>query len=201
LEEKVATAEARKKHAQAAREHAETIANALTRQSSKFTAEALKPLSERITAFNQVISPFHFDFRIGARQTASRAARTERFVNLENPGTGKSKEHDPQARLSEGQISALGLSVLCGASTIYRWSRWPALLLDDPFQNADLIHTAAFIDVIRSMMRENGFQVIISTHDLQQADFLARKCCKANLPVTRFELLGLGKDGVRYKVN
>jgi exonuclease SbcC len=97
-------------------------------------------------------------------------------------------------------MSAIGLSVLLGASTVYHWSRWRALLLDDPLQNTDLIHAAAFGDVIRSLMQDEGFQVIVSTHDYDEADFLIRKCRRANLPVRKLELLSLGPTGLRYNV-
>jgi hypothetical protein len=43
--------------------------------------------------------------------------------------SNRTLERDPEWWLSEGQMSAMGLSVLLGASTVYRWSRWRALLL------------------------------------------------------------------------
>lgn len=42
------------------------------------------------------------------------------------------KDLPPQVVLSEGQLAANGFSILCAASTAYPWSRWRALLLDDP---------------------------------------------------------------------
>ena len=41
----------------------------------------------------------------------------------------------PQIVLSEGQLAANGFSILCAASVAYPWSKWKALLLDDPLQH------------------------------------------------------------------
>ena len=98
----------------------------------------------------------------------------------------------------EGQMSAMGLSELLGASTIYRWSRWRALRLDDPLQNTDLIHAAAFGDVIRSLMCDEGCQIIVPPHNLDGVDFPIRKCRRANLPARKVELSSLGPSGLRY---
>jgi hypothetical protein len=106
---------------------------------------------------------------------------------------------EPDLWLSEGQQSVLGLSVLLGASTSYRWSRWRALLLDDPLQNADLIHATAFADVMRGLVRDEKYQIMISTHDYEEADFLERKCKAWNIPVQKITLLSLGPTGVRFR--
>jgi len=185
--------------ARAAQRRAEQVAARLMTLSGHFSESALEPLSARITAFNRLISPFPYEFRISPHVTATRT-RTEARVGVPGIGTNRMFERDPEWWLSEGQMSAMGLSVLLGASTVYRWSRWRALLLDDPLQNTDLIHAAAFGDVIRSLMKDEGFQVIVSTHDHDEAEFLIRKCRRANLPVRKLELLGLGPSGVRYNL-
>jgi len=69
----------------------------------------------------------------------------------------------PQVVLSEGQLAANGFSILCAASTAYRWSSWPALLLDDPLQHNDIIHTAAFVDVMRNLVELENYQIIMSS--------------------------------------
>ena len=98
--------------------------------------------------------------------------------------------------LSEGQLAANGFSILCAASTAYPWSRWRALLLDDPLQHNDIIHTAAFIDVMRNMVELNGYQLIMSSHDRGESDFIARKFDAAGLPCTTVLLTAPSDRGV-----
>jgi exonuclease SbcC len=185
--------------ARAAQRRAEDVAGKLMDLAGRFSTTALEPLSARISAFNRLISPFPYDFKLSPHVTATRT-RTQARVTMPSVRSNRTLERDPEWWLSEGQMSAMGLSVLLGASTVYRWSRWRALLLDDPLQNTDLIHAAAFGDVIRSLMKDEGFQVIVSTHDYDEADFLTRKCRRANLPVRKLELVSLGPTGLRYNV-
>jgi len=88
---------------------------------------------------------------------------------------------------------------LCAASTAYPWSRWRALLLDDPLQHNDIIHTAAFIDVMRNMVELQGYQLIMSSHDRSESDFIARKFNAAGLACTRIELTAPSEKGVVYE--
>lgn len=185
-------------HAKAAQKRAEDVAVALSDLANKFSTSALEPLSASVSDFNRVISPFPYEFKLVPHITATRASTRAR-VTVPSVLTNDSIERDPEWWLSEGQMSAMGLSVLLAASTVYRWSRWRALLLDDPLQNTDLIHAAAFGDVIRGLMCDEGYQVIVSTHNHDEADFLIRKCRRANLPVRKVELLSLGPEGVRYR--
>lgn len=185
-------------HAQAAQKRAEGVAGALSDMAHKFSTSALDPLSASVSDFNRVISPFPYEFRLVPHITATRASTRAR-VTVPSVRSNDPIERDPEWWLSEGQMSAMGLSVLLAASTVYRWSRWRALLLDDPLQNTDLIHAAAFGDVIRGLMCDEGYQVIVSTHNHDEADFLIRKCRRANLPVRKVELLSLGPEGVCYR--
>jgi|GEM_PF-6877012 len=76
---------------------------------------------------------------------------------------------------SEGQLAALQISAMITASVLLPWSRWPALLLDDPLQHADVIKVGAFADLLRSLCSDKNHQVIMTTHDRVQADFIAAK--------------------------
>jgi DNA repair protein SbcC/Rad50 len=49
------------------------------------------------------------------------------------------------------------------------------LLLDDPTQHHDLVHASSVFDVLRDFIAEQDFQVVLTTHDAQQARFLMRK--------------------------
>ena len=76
---------------------------------------------------------------------------------------------------SEGQLAALQISAMITASVLLPWSRWRALLLDDPLQHADVIKVSAFADLIRALCADKQHQVIMTTHDRVQADFIAAK--------------------------
>jgi hypothetical protein len=105
----------------------------------------------------------------------------------------------PQVVLSEGQLAANGFSILCAASTAYPWSRWRALLLDDPLQHNDIIHTAAFVDVMRNMVEVQGYQLIMSSHDRAESDFIFRKFDAAGLPCSTVNLTAPASSGVQYE--
>jgi ABC-type nitrate/sulfonate/bicarbonate transport system ATPase subunit len=72
------------------------------------------------------------------------------------------------------------------------------LVLDDPLQHNDTIHAAAFADFVCNLVVSRGYQVLLSTHDRAQAEFLRRKMASRNLPCTVLNLLGAGQDGVEW---
>ena len=88
---------------------------------------------------------------------------------------------DPVLVHSEGQMAALSVSMLCAASLTYPWSKSRGLVLDDPLQHNDAIHSAAFADFVCNLVAEKGYQVLLSTHDRAQAEFLRRKIASRNL--------------------
>ncbi len=94
-------------------------------------------------------------------------------------------------------MAVQGLSTLFAASTEYRWSRWPALLLDDPLQNSDLLHASAFIDILRGLIVKLGYQIFVSSHDMEEAKYIIRKCERSGINVTKCHLLGPRSNGVR----
>jgi hypothetical protein len=74
------------------------------------------------------------------------ATRSELRPSIERTGpdgTTTQLEMNPNLYFSEGQLSALSVSALLAASTTFSWSRWRALLLDDPLQHNDVIHASA----------------------------------------------------------
>ena len=76
---------------------------------------------------------------------------------------------------SQAQMTDLQLSFMLSMATIHQWSPWKALLLDDPTQHHDLVHASSVFDVLRDFIAEHDFQVVLTTHDAQQARFLMRK--------------------------
>jgi ABC-type nitrate/sulfonate/bicarbonate transport system ATPase subunit len=104
----------------------------------------------------------------------------------------------PQLVLSEGQLAANGFSILCAASVAYPWSRWKALLLDDPLQHNDIIHAAAFVDLMRNLVERKGYQLLMSSHERSEAEFISRKFDSAGIPCSVLELTAPSRTGVNY---
>lgn len=104
-------------------------------------------------------------------------------------------EKNPLLYMSEGQLAAVNLCLLFGAAATYPWSRWKGLLLDDPLHHNDSIHAAAFIDVARNLIRYQGYQIIVSTHDADQAGYFLRKCSNAGIAARYLHLYARAEDG------
>ncbi|WP_180279023.1 AAA family ATPase [Janthinobacterium sp. BJB304] len=107
----------------------------------------------------------------------------------------KGAPKNPLLYMSEGQLAATSLCLLFGASATYPWSRWKGLLMDDPLHHNDSIHAAAFIDVVRNLIRSQGYQIIVSTHDMEQAGYFLRKCRNAGITTSYLHLYGRTEDG------
>jgi exonuclease SbcC len=162
----------------------------------EFNAEYIKPLGFLMSQINQAIL---CDPRVGIdlhvkkkkiEQSAVKGSEVPKSVGAV----------DPILVHSEGQMAALAVSMLTAANLTFPWSRWKALILDDPLQHNDSIHSAAFADMVGNLVTAEGYQVLLSTHDVAQAEFLQRKFRSRNIPCTTLNLLGLGKDGVKWSV-
>ncbi|MCM2458833.1 AAA family ATPase [Rhizobium sp. CG4] len=173
----------------------------LKEEADAFSTKFLLPLNDLIEAFNRaLLSTPGETVQFTADHTVERSSLTMalRYADpIENSQYRTSLP--PQLVLSEGQMAANGFSILCAASTAYRWSRWRALLLDDPLQHNDIIHAAAFVDVMRNLVELEGYQLLMSSHKRDEGEFIARKFDAAGLPCTVVELVGASKDGVRIE--
>lgn len=107
------------------------------------------PLLENRTAYNKSIA-------------ATKASIHDKGINIADIA-------------SEGQIADLQLSFMPAMAKKYSWTPWKAPLLDDPMQHHDLVHISSVVDVLRDYIADSGYQVMLSTHDLLQADYYARK--------------------------
>ncbi|WP_238085391.1 MULTISPECIES: AAA family ATPase [Pseudescherichia] len=99
---------------------------------------------------------------------------------------------------SQAQMTDLQLSFMLSMATIHKWSPWKALLLDDPTQHHDLVHASSVFDVLRDFIAELGFQVVLTTHDAQQARFLMRKLSNDGIDA-RLWTLEPSQDGMTAK--
>lgn len=166
----------------------------VVREAEEFNADYIEPLGKLTKQINQAIL---CDPRIGIElhvnkkkieQSASRAGELPATLG----------PIDPILVHSEGQMAALAVSMLCAASLTYPWSRWRALVLDDPLQHNDAIHASAFADLIGNLVTARGYQILLSTHDLAQSEFLQRKFEARRIPCAALNLLGRGKGGVEW---
>ena len=147
----------------------------------------------------------HAPLRLGCSpcRELSYADRSEFNTHLREKNRAGAQAVDrpvnPRLILSEGQLAANGFSILCSASVYYPWSRWRALLLDDPLQHNDVIHAAAFSDVMRNLVEMQGYQVMMSSHDRAETEYLERKFTAARLPCTVVQLTSDSPMGVTYE--
>lgn len=199
LKTKVEAARAAVKLTIAARNAVKRYSEDLQKQADDFSARVLDPLNTVIDDFNEAMlsTPGEsIQFKADTRVDATSFGMALRYREKVDNAIETKKDLPPQVVLSEGQLAANGFSILCAASTAYQWSRWRALLLDDPLQHNDIIHTAAFVDVMRNMVELNGYQLIMSSHDRGESEFIARKFDAAGLPCATILLTAPSDNGV-----
>jgi len=197
LQADVAAAQAQLEIAQRARDRMEEVGAKMQARAEEFADDVLKPLNDTIQRFSRTLMTWSDSSIIyRAEHHATRSELRPAIIHTGTDGTTSQLEINPNYFFSEGQLSALSVSALLAASTTFSWSRWRGLLLDDPLQHNDIIHASAFMDLLRQMVRELGYQVILSTHDSSEAEFLARKCRIAGIPFEVHELTPRGDAGL-----
>lgn len=199
---KEAEARAELKLTEGARKAVTSFTELLKRRAEEFSTQVLAPLNGIIDDFNDAMlsTPGEsIHFKADHRVDATSFGMSLRYREQVEAAIEWQKNLPPQVVLSEGQLAANGFSILCAASTAYPWSRWRALLLDDPLQHNDIIHTAAFVDVMRNMVELRGYQLFMSSHDRAESDFIARKFDAAGLACSRITLTAPSEKGVVYE--
>ena len=179
---------------QEAKEIAQGASAEILDELAEFNASYMQPLDDLINSISRTIL---CDPRVGIDHHV-RNRRVEQSARKEGEVPTGIGLLDPVLVHSEGQMAALSVSMLCAASLTYPWSRWRALILDDPLQHNNAIHAAAFADFVCNLVAERGYQVLLSTHDRAQAEFLRRKVASRNLPCSVLSLLGVGQEGVEW---
>jgi len=158
-----------------------------------FNTDYIEPLDKLTKQINQAIlcdPDAGIDLQVRDR-------RIEQSVSRSGSVPANIGDLDPTLIHSEGQMAAISVSMLCAASLTYPWSRWRALVLDDPLQHNDAIHAAAFADLMGNLVVDRGYQILISTHDMAQAQFLQRKFDSRNISCAVLRLIGQGRSGVQ----
>lgn len=95
--------------------------------------------------------------------------------------------------LSESKLNALGLCVSI-ASAIRQAGPWSFLIIDDPIQSWDDDHEIQFVQVIRSLVEEEGKQLVVLTHKSEWAKNVCEDGCRS-INGCRYEITGYGKTG------
>ncbi len=115
----------------------------------------------------------------GAVIALSEARRKTRMTATVGAGA------DLLALASEGQLSGVNLAVQLSMALAFRWSRWPAVLLDDPAQYSDVVHSTNLIETLRVLALHHRFQVFLATHERDFALYAERKFRNDGLAATR----------------
>jgi len=176
------------------------FADKLRDEAREFSTRFLTPLNGLIDDFNEaLLSTPGETVRLNAAYYKDRT-QFDMSLHYRDPLDDALYDTDlpPQVVLSEGQLAANGFSILCAASTAYPWSRWRSLLMDDPLQHNDIIHAAAFVDLMRNLVELQSYQLIMSSHDRGEAEFIRRKFEAAGLPCSVIALTAPSRAGVRY---
>lgn len=198
LESNLARSQLRLAQASSAKRISLTVAQQAQQAHEVYSANVLKPLEALVQKYLLAISAFpDLSLEVGARTRYGQGQLQIAFKRL-LPGSliASTWPLPASVYLSEGQMSSLGVALLFSMSTAYKWSKWPALLLDDPLQHHDLIHTSAFVEVLRNIVRDEKYQIILSTHDEELADYMRRKMHAADILCTTCRYAGIGPNGV-----
>ena len=200
LEKRLAEVQAKLKTTQRAGKLARRLSTRMKSEITAFEDNILDPLNDRFLAFCRALSTSGDLVPDVSSRSHMRKKGVWWGVKILRDGTDGGTSVPAHQRLSEGQLASLAVSFLMAASTTHRWSRWPALILDDPLQHNDLVHLAAFTDLIRRLIQEKGYQVILSTHDQAEAEYLYRRLHSVGDGAILCTLLGTGSDGVECQI-
>ena len=182
---------------QVARVKVDDVGARMQELAKTYAGGVLEPLNATIQRFARTLMTWS-DTAVTykAEHHMARSELRPSIVRGELDGSTSQLDMNPSLYFSEGQLSALSVAALLAASTTFGWSRWRGLLLDDPLQHNDVIHASAFMDLIRRMVLSLDYQVILSTHDSAEAEFLSRKCRSAGIPYCVHELTPGGANGL-----
>lgn len=194
LLEDLASLEAEEARTRTAIDKLQRVIVALREEESAFADSVLAPLNDRLSSFLGALSP-DLDWVVEdrLRRTAGRSQiESMVFWNRAKKDAGRGMLQ----MLSEGQLAAVSLAQILSLSTAYQWSRWPCLLLDDPVQFNDVIHIASFIDLMRNLVLDRHYQVMLSTHDGELADYFERKLSAMGIQHARLNFVAPTEAGV-----
>ncbi|MGV8979901.1 hypothetical protein [Clostridium sp.] len=89
--------------------------------------------------------------------------KPELFIVSESSKNGK--EISPQLFFSTAQLNTIALSIFFAGALSISDAKVKTIFIDDPIGHFDDINVLAFVDVLRSIVRNGEWQIVISTHD------------------------------------
>jgi len=95
--------------------------------------------------------------------------------------------HDAIHQLSTGQLAVVSIAFCLALNKVYTLpSHFKFLAIDDPVQTLDDVNIYSLVDLIRHEF--NDWQLLISTHDENVANFLKYKFDKFSMPATKLNV-------------
>lgn len=181
-----------------ARRLSDELGEILREDAIAFNTDVLDPLQNLFISFLQVL--VHDERLRWIRFKSKPQTRGGKLHVRITPNEDEDDAVDAEMILSEGQVAEISIAALLAASVAYRWSSWRALLLDDPTQYNDLIRSTAIFEVIRNLVYFDRYQVFMSTHDMQQAEFFRRKLEGMKIPCIECRFFAQRNGLISYQV-
>jgi len=171
--------------AEAALEYATEVQTHIQRMANIASRKRASMRTELEARLHPILSPMLRSLIVD-RHIADATISLVESRNRTNMQTTVGKDRaDLLALASEGQLSGVNLTVQLSMALAFRWSRWPAVLLDDPAQYSDVVHSTNLIETLRVLALHHGFQVFLATHERDFALYVERKFRNDGLPTTR----------------
>ena len=84
------------------------------------------------------------------------------FIKVKND---ESEDIMPELFFSSAQLNTVALSVFLGGALSKSNPKVNTIFIDDPIGHFDDLNILSFIDVLRTIITETNWQIIISTHE------------------------------------
>lgn len=96
--------------------------------------------------------------------------------------TGSGSDHDLVHQLSSGQLAVISMAFSLAINKVYGSASLKFLAIDDPVQELDILNVYSFVELLRNDFAGN-YQIVLSTHDDLQADYIEYRFKMVNEPV------------------
>ncbi|QXE01481.1 AAA family ATPase [Terribacillus sp. DMT04] len=125
----------------------------------------------------------------------------KRFGNLKlllNVLSDNDIEANPSFIYSAAQVNAIALSLFLSMAIVQEWCKLEVIAIDDPIQSMDGLNSLAFIDLLRNLTDQDGYnkQLFISTHDTSFFELMKKKFQSLDTAVIQFN--GYSESGPSF---
>jgi exonuclease SbcC len=118
---------------------------------------------------------------------------TDKVPKLQIMAKSDQEELNPNLFFSTGQINVLSLSIFLAKACELGSQKISTIFMDDPVQNLSDINVLSFIDLLRTLIKEEDKQIVISTHDEKFFNLVRNKLSDQYFPTKFIELESYGK--------